>query len=270
MQKTRTLNRRDERPAESTFLDDLEEAHAVVMELVLLARQLWVLSRALRERVELLSIHLSSDERPVLDELAGVIERLLGCSRQTFTAMMQRGPHAPVESPADVLRRQDVFGEAAREVVAATDVCGELLAQADPLTEPARRFVEEAHAGLADVGAAFFQQAVHWRRLRELLQTDGRTTAVRDVFVSTLPGAASIAPDYEYELTNISRHMHSLHEVEKRLQAEVRLARKLGASWVKIGLAAGITPQGAYRRWDEEGQRRRRIGRSRTPLPDSA
>jgi hypothetical protein len=253
-------NARDAQALRSSLLDDLEEAHAVVTELVLLARQLWVVARDVSERVEALWMHLPNDDRAVLDELSGAVERLLKSGRQTFGAMMRRGPDTGPESDADILRRQQIFALTAEALTEARQACAAVRDSARVLRPQVSAVIDSADRALTELDTQFSRQAGHWFVLRELLESGGRSDMLGLVFAADLPDDST--RDYDHELANISRHMSSLHEAERRVEAEVRLARRLGASWVQIGAAAGITPQGAYRRWDEEGQRRRRQSRS--------
>jgi hypothetical protein len=245
----------------NSLLDDLEEAYAVATDLVLLARQLWVVARDQSDRVEVLAMHLPNDERTVLDGLITSVERLLKSSRRTFAVMMRRGPQAASGSARDVLHRQGVFALAADDLADARARCAALREGGPALRPQVRALVDETQRVLDDIEKQFATQARHWRFLRDLMNADGRSAMLVDVFAAALPDDST--RDYDYELGNIDRHMRALHEAERRVQAEVRLARRLGASWVQIGAAAGITPQGAYRRWDAEGQRRRRKG----PVP---
>ncbi len=236
--------------APAGLVDDLAAAHTAAAELVLLTRQLSVLAEALTSGVGSVVVP-SAAGRPSLAEAA---ERLLRSSRRTFATM--RRDDRVVESLGDVLRRSAAFTRTARDLAAARATCAELH-DGDASDESARAFVEAAYTALTAADVAFARQSDHWCVLRRLLQRDERAEAVRDVFLAALPESTA-APDYTFELVSIARRMRLLAELERRLEAEVRLARAMGASWVKIGLATGITPQGAYRRWDEVGHQRGR------------
>lgn len=245
---------REGRAEPTALLDDLLAANAAAEDLVLLARQVWALARALREGIDVVTGRLPSAERPVLNALDPVSDRLLLASAKTLEAMTRRRSHA--ESTGKVLQRQFAFVATARELDVAEQVCDQIR-NASWTAEAARPFVDAVHEALADEVGEFARQSADWCRLREVLHQPDREGPVREVFLAALPEPAAV-PDPAYELGHISRDVEVLHDVERRVQAQVRLARKLGASWVKIGQAAAITPQGAYRRWDEEGHRRGR------------
>ena len=236
--------------APAGLLDDLAAAHTAAAELVLMARQLCVLVEALHNGVGSVTVPAVAG-RPALE---GVAKRLLRSSRRTVAVMQRRV--AQTESAGDILRRSGSFARTARDLAAARATCAQLCEDGG-LDEPARAFVEAAYTALTAADAAFARQRDHWCVLRQLLQRGERAEAVRDVFLAALPESTA-APDYTFELVSIARRMRLLAELERRLEAEVRLARAMGASWVKIGGATGITPQGAYRRWDEVGHQRGR------------
>jgi hypothetical protein len=54
-------------------------------------------------------------------------------------------------------------------------------------------------------------------------------------------------------LRRLNENQIALERVERRTRPLVQRARKAGASWFDIGLALGVTPQAAHKRFRYDG-----------------
>ena len=108
--------------------------------------------------------------------------------------------------------------------------------------------------------------------LREASETDADLDVLKDWLIEQHVVTSSEQDRVLFEtLGNIAVLRAKSNRIQQELDREVAHARSLGASWYKIGEAAGITSQAAHRRWDAEARKkhsdyernRRQAGQSR-------
>ena len=70
------------------------------------------------------------------------------------------------------------------------------------------------------------------------------------------PGTAVAASSATSDLERLAENRAAEDRIESRYKPLVRRARIAGASWFEIGLALGVTPQAAHKRFREVDPKR--------------